>query len=245
MAHRVGWIMIGGKRAFILPGENISDEAIGEEVVLSKGIRAPPHAHRGTLDEWRNNIAVPAADHLMTRFAISTALSGPLLDLGGFESGLVHLFGPSSLGKTTLLRIAASVWGSGGDGGYMRTWRATANGLEGNLAAPPSATLCYCSTRSIKPKHATSALSSMDRSPALSENRGWAATPSSSPLHQWRAIALSSGETCASPPKLAEYRSAPTLVNWCGPLISRSCAKPQGLSIKRLTSLTPAHSLKA
>ena len=112
VAHRVGWIMIGGKRAFILPGENISDEAIGEEVVLSKGIRAP-HARRGTLDEWRNNIAVPAADHLMTQFAISTALSGPLLDLGGFESGLVHLFGPSSLGKTTFAQDSGVCMGLG------------------------------------------------------------------------------------------------------------------------------------
>jgi hypothetical protein len=44
-----------------------------------------------------------------------------LLDIGGFESGCFHFFGKSSEGKTTCLRVGASVWGSGADGGYVRT----------------------------------------------------------------------------------------------------------------------------
>ena len=38
------------------------------------------------------------------------------------------------MGKTTCLRMAASVWGSGADGGDVRTWRSTANGIEATLA---------------------------------------------------------------------------------------------------------------
>jgi uncharacterized protein (DUF927 family) len=86
---------------------------------------------RGTLDEWRDSVAKLAQGHLLATLAISTALSGPLLYLTGFEGGGVHLFGPSSTGKSTLLRMAASVWGSPG---FVRSWRSTANGLEGAAA---------------------------------------------------------------------------------------------------------------
>ena len=61
-------------------------------------------------------------------------LPGRYFNIGGFESGCFHLYGLSSMGKTTCLRTAASVWGSGADGGYVRTWRSTANGLEATLA---------------------------------------------------------------------------------------------------------------
>ena len=71
----------------------------------------------------------------MMRLSISTSLAGPLLYLGGFESGLLHFWGISGKGKTTMLRVAVSSWGSGADGGYMQTWHTTANALEGTLAS--------------------------------------------------------------------------------------------------------------
>jgi putative DNA primase/helicase len=58
------------------------------------------------------------------------------LHLAGLEGGGLNLFGQSSRGKTTCLQAAASVWGRGEreNGGYVRTWRATANGQEGAAA---------------------------------------------------------------------------------------------------------------
>src|SRR5262249_23781342 len=38
------------------------------------------------------------------------------------------------IGKTTGLTAAASVWGRGDERGIIKTWRATANGLEGTAA---------------------------------------------------------------------------------------------------------------
>jgi len=67
--------------------------------------------------------------------AISAAFAGPLLQLANAESGGVHFFGNSSKGKTTLLQMAASVWGRGGTPGFVRAWRATTNGLEGAAAS--------------------------------------------------------------------------------------------------------------
>jgi putative DNA primase/helicase len=66
---------------------------------------------------------------------VSAALAGPLAHLVGAEGGGVHVFGPSSIGKSAMLQAAASVWGRGGTPGYVRSWRATANGLEGAAAS--------------------------------------------------------------------------------------------------------------
>jgi uncharacterized protein (DUF927 family) len=46
--------------------------------------------------------------------AISAAFAGPLLNLIDAESGGFHLRGASSIGKTTALVLAGSVWGGGG-----------------------------------------------------------------------------------------------------------------------------------
>ena len=66
--------------------------------------------------------------------AISAALAGPLLHMARGEGGGFHFFGQSSKGKTTIFQAAASVWGRGATPGYLRAWRATANGLEGGAA---------------------------------------------------------------------------------------------------------------
>ena len=57
--------------------------------------------------------ATLASGHVLLTLAISAALAGPLLHLAGYEGGGVHSLGQSSTGKTTVLRLAASVWGRG------------------------------------------------------------------------------------------------------------------------------------
>ena len=63
--------------------------------------------------------------------AISAAFAAPLLRLLDIEGGGLHFRGSSSIGKTTVLHVAGSVWGGGGVNGYLRRWRTTDNGLEG------------------------------------------------------------------------------------------------------------------
>jgi uncharacterized protein (DUF927 family) len=64
-------------------------------------------------------------------FAVAAALTSPMLELVHGESGGFNFKGSSSIGKTTLLRASASVWGRADEHGIMRTWRGTANGIEG------------------------------------------------------------------------------------------------------------------
>ena len=75
--------------------------------------------------------------------AACCAFAAPLLGPLGEQGRSFHLHGKSSSGKTTALRVAASVWGGeAGTGalGYVRQWRATGNGVEG-LAQAHSDTL--------------------------------------------------------------------------------------------------------
>ena len=96
-------------------------------------------AQRGTLAQWQERIAALCVGNSRMSFALSCAFAGPLLAWAhGTDGGGVHLVGNSSCGKTTALRVAASVWG-GRD--YLQRWRATDNGLEGIAAAHSDALL--------------------------------------------------------------------------------------------------------
>ena len=75
----------------------------------------------------RRSVAAPAAGNSRLVFALCCAFAGPLLRLAGMESGGIHLRGNSSQGKTTALKVAASVWGRPS---YMQRWRTTDNALE-------------------------------------------------------------------------------------------------------------------
>jgi putative DNA primase/helicase len=129
---RTGWHMIEGESVFVLPGECIGPKRAGR--VLLDGAAHGPYETKGTVAEWRASVAALTEGHTIPMLAISTALAGPLLQLAGLEGGGLNLFGQSSRGKTTCLQAAASVWGRGGTPGFVRAWRATANGLEGAAA---------------------------------------------------------------------------------------------------------------
>ena len=127
---RIGWHPTASGNVYVLP-----DRPYGaaDEGVLLQSASAVEHAMRcsGTLAEWREQVAAPCTGNSRLVFALSCAFAAPLIYLTADEGGGFHFRGPSSIGKTTALRVAASAWGGGGVGGYLRTWRATANGLEG------------------------------------------------------------------------------------------------------------------
>jgi uncharacterized protein (DUF927 family) len=88
-------------------------------------------ASKGTLEEWKKNVAAYASGNDLLLFAISAAFAAPLLDVIGAKTCGFHFIGASSLGKSTIFEVAASVCG-GPD--YVQLWRATDNALEGTAA---------------------------------------------------------------------------------------------------------------
>lgn len=131
---RTGW----HGRVFVMPNRTIAAAPQGgdAERILYQSASAAPGTfkQRGKLTDWQSHVAAPCVGNSRLLFAVSAAFAAPLLEITGMESGGFHFRGDSSTGKTTALRLAASIWG-GVD--YLQRWRATDNGLEA-LAAQHS-----------------------------------------------------------------------------------------------------------
>jgi putative DNA primase/helicase len=204
VVSRTGWHEIGGRSVFVLPAETIGPRAC-ERVTLDAAAHGAYEAH-GSIEEWRDGVARLASGHVLPVLAISAALAGPLLNLANVESGGVHFFGQSSKGKTTLLQMAASAWGKGGTPGYLRTWRATANGLEGAAAGSTDTGLILDEVGQVDGREFGGALYS------LANGAGKARSKIDGALREprtWRVLVVSSGEVPVDV-KMAEDRGKKT-----------------------------------
>lgn len=122
-ATRTGWCNDG--KSFVLPHQVIGkdnvrfqSEYIGDEC-FSVG---------GSLEGWKQEIGRRCKGNTILQLTVSTALAGLLLEKVKHGNFGVHLFADSSVGKTTSLRVASSIFGHGRD--FLKTWVATSNGLE-------------------------------------------------------------------------------------------------------------------
>lgn len=130
---RLGW-SDGNIAAYVLP-----ERVLGQ----AHSVFQPERANRmsdacvicGTLEDWKRRVAEPASLDDVAIFVLCSSFAAALLRPTGSDSFGFHLCGLTSRGKTTLLQLAASVWGRGGDPGsdsraFCRRWNATGNALE-------------------------------------------------------------------------------------------------------------------
>jgi putative DNA primase/helicase len=127
--NRTGW----QDGAFVLPDAVIRPED-AEPVVYQPQALKNNYRVAGTVDEWRNHVGSLCRGNSRLLLAVSCAFAGPVLRLLGEESGGIHFYGPTSSGKSTVAMVAGSVLGGGGRDGFLSSWLATANGLEGSAA---------------------------------------------------------------------------------------------------------------
>lgn len=148
VTSRVGW---HGK-SFVLPEQTIAPA--GTDLVLYHGGRVEHHyRQKGTLEQWIEQIGSLCIGNSRLVFAVALAFAGFLLRIIEQESGGFHFQGLSSIGKTTLLRLAGSVLG-GGEKGFIRSWRATSNGLEAVAELHNDSLLCLDELGQVAPEEA-------------------------------------------------------------------------------------------
>ncbi len=120
---KTGWF----KGSYVLPDRTIGGDSDNPVLFQTDNPLTGNFECKGTLDQWRDNVARFAVGNSRISFAISASFTAPLLSLFGIEGGGFHFRGESSKGKTITLYAAGSVWGSHK---RKRMWRATSNGLE-------------------------------------------------------------------------------------------------------------------
>ena len=180
--NRTGW----DGEAFALP-----DRAIGaSEKVIYQNLSAVKAsiAASGDLKDWQATIGRAADGNSRLALAISGALAAPLLAPLGHDGFGLHFYGPSSIGKTTALIVAASIWGSRD---YCQNWRTTANGLEALAEAHNDLPLCLDELGQIRGDHATQIayLLSGGKGKTRANKNG-----SALPRKMWCVLLLSTGE---------------------------------------------------
>ncbi|MFG1617359.1 DUF927 domain-containing protein [Nonomuraea wenchangensis] len=185
LARQLGWQPDG---TFVtVPGKPHPVEPLFvEQQDIIAGFRA-----RGTLAGWGKAItslkAYPAA--LMPLYG---AFAAPLLRFLGAPSSVLDLYGRSTRGKTTALRIAASVWGDPGeDSPIIGSWRTTMLGIEYRLHIGNGLPAILDDTRTAAEGLVDQVLYQVSQGRGKARGGGWA---NSLP---WQTILLSTGEQSA------------------------------------------------
>ena len=180
---RVGW----HGHAFVLPRETIGDSE-ARIVFQSESPIENTFRTKGTPEQWRDRIGALCVGNSRLVFAVACAFAGPLMRPAGIESGGFHYRGDSSSGKTTALKLAASVWGGAS---YLQRWRSTDNALEATAAQHSDGLLILDELAQVDPKTAG------ECAYMLANEQGKArATRGGSPRarQSWRLLFLSAGE---------------------------------------------------
>ncbi len=143
----------------------------------------------GTVDDWRESIGHLASGNSRLVFAIAAAFAPALAKIAGEDSGGFHFRGASSSGKSTALKVAASVWGN--PQSYCRLWRSTTNGLEGLAALHNDGLLILDELSQMDPKEAGEAAYLLANGQGKTRaSRHGTVKPSS----RWSLFFLSAGE---------------------------------------------------
>jgi len=186
--NRLGWY----GDVFVRPLESIGKTS--ERVVFQNAHAIEPaYSESGTADEWRDSVACLAQGNSRIVFALSIGFAGPLVSIAGEDSGGFHFRGASSSGKSTALKVAASVWGK--PTSYVRLWRGTVNGLEGLAALHNDSLLVLDEIGQVDPAAAGDAayLLANGQGKARATRNGLARAP-----QRWRLFFLSAGEESLS-----------------------------------------------
>ena len=182
-SDRIGW----HGHAFVLPKETIGD---GTERIVFQSDSQMENTFKvkSSAAQWRERVGKPCAGNSRLVFSLSCAFAGPLLRPAGMESGGFHLRGDSSSGKTTALKLAASVYGGAN---YLQRWRTTDNALEAIAAQHCDSLLILDELAQVDPKTAGECayMLANEQSKARSTRTGMPRARLS-----WRLLFLSAGE---------------------------------------------------
>jgi putative DNA primase/helicase len=182
-ATTTGW---QSPELFIMPQRNIGK---GDAIYQNETARLDDFRQAGTLEGWTAGIGARCTGNPLLMLGVCAAFAGPLLYHLKRQGGGLHIVGDSSIGKTAVVQASASVWGHGEQ--FMRTWRATSNGLEGVASLHNDTLLALDEMGEADPREIGAVIYEVANGAGKSRaNRSGAARSH----RRWRVMLLSSGE---------------------------------------------------
>lgn len=192
---RTGWQTTRDGRAVFVLGEGAED-IIGD----ATGILQPEATvevstgRAGTHAEWLAHVARPACALAWWRLCLSAAFAAPLMHVIDTEGFTLAAVGGTSKGKSLGTFAAASVYGRGSkpaSDGYVRSWNATGNAIEGLAEAHSDLLLVLDDMSEADPRAVAAVVYS------LAGGRGRSRMNSDTTMRRqkrWRTLALSTSE---------------------------------------------------
>ena len=186
-ALQVGWC----GDSFVLPDAVVGSSA--SSVIFQSG--ECPHGEytcAGTLEGWQSEVAARAVGNPLLAQTVSASFAGPVLKRSNAEGGGLHYTGDSSIGKTAFIVAGCSTWGGAN---YLRSWKATANGMEAAAAMSNDGLLALDEISECDPQDVGAIVYALAN--GIGKQRA-SRTGSARPVARWRCFVLSSGERSVS-----------------------------------------------
>lgn len=144
VSTRCGWQH--GTRDFLVGAQHVARPG-AEPVELftddDPGLEQVARAFRpsGTWQGWLDALE-GVSDQAVPWAVLYASCAAPLLEVLGAPNFILDVHGVSGHGKTTVLRLGASVWGSPEDGRAIYSWAATPTAIERTLGALSGMAVC-------------------------------------------------------------------------------------------------------
>ena len=183
-----GWV---GDDAFALPNTILMAPGVEKHVLLDME-EGRPHefATSGTLHGWQAMVG-GLENNSRAALAIAMSFTGCLMRPLGIEGGGIHFWGRTSMSKTSIATAAGATWGGGAPDGFVNSWRATDNGLEGLAAIHNDTFFILDELALVNPDRLIEILY------MLGNGHGKARatkTGGAQPIANWKSMTLSTGE---------------------------------------------------
>ncbi len=201
-AGRMGWLKQGGVHGFLLPDGFYTVGAAGEddsvELIAATGLEAAVEGLKigGTYEGWLEAMEEMKSFTPMW-LALYASCAAPMLEILGSPSFVVDFNGETSSGKTTAMRVAASVWGRPADNmpTMMYSWDATKVFVERLCGFMCNLPIILDETKRAKD---TKVVRDVIYDFANGQGKGRGAPDGTRQTASWRSVMLTSGEAAAT-----------------------------------------------
>ncbi len=180
---------------YLCVNDKVIGELKGDKPVLHPNAKKhlPIETKQGTLKEWDINVAVLALYSSRIMLALCSAFSGFLLKLLDMEGGGFHLWGTSSMGKSSSAYILASV--AGAPNTIVTLWNNTDKGLEEIAVSHNDSTLILDESKLLDKDPVMTAKTITNRVYTLTGGKGKARSALyENNVAEWQLTVFSTGE---------------------------------------------------